>query len=113
VNSPVFGGHLLNVAYSTNQFVLQVGLAGDFNNNGTVDAADYTVWRKGLGTTYTQNDFNVWRANFGQTAGIGAIGGANATVPEPTTLAMLVVSAVGVSTRRRWRPWPMSKLNNV
>jgi autotransporter-associated beta strand protein len=113
VNSPVFGGHILNVAYSTNQVVLQVGLAGDFNNNGTVDAADYTVWRKGLGTTYTQNDFNVWRANFGQTAGIGALGGANATVPEPTTLAMLVVSAVGVSTRRRWRPWPMSKLNNV
>ena len=25
-------------------------LAGDFNGDGTVDAADYTVWRDGLGT---------------------------------------------------------------
>ena len=28
------------------------GLAGDFNGNGVVDAADYVVWRKGLGTTF-------------------------------------------------------------
>jgi hypothetical protein len=26
-----------------------IGL-GDFNGDGTVDAADYVVWRKGLGT---------------------------------------------------------------
>jgi hypothetical protein len=35
---------------------------GDFNNSGTVDAADYVVWRKGLGATYTQTDYDVWRA---------------------------------------------------
>ena len=28
-------------------------LDGDFNNDGKVDAADYVVWRKGFGTTYT------------------------------------------------------------
>jgi hypothetical protein len=28
-------------------------LAGDFNNDGTVDAADYTVWRDGDGATGT------------------------------------------------------------
>ena len=42
---------------------------GDYNLNGAVDAADYTVWRDGLGTTYTQADYDVWRANFGQTIG--------------------------------------------
>jgi hypothetical protein len=42
-------------------------LPGDFNADGIVDSADYVVWRKGLGTTYTTNDFNVWRANFGST----------------------------------------------
>jgi len=34
-------------------------IPGDFNNNGVVDAADYVVWRKGLGTTYDQNDYGV------------------------------------------------------
>src|SRR5262249_15044183 len=42
-------------------------LPGDFNYDGTVDAADYVVWRKGLGTTYTQSDYDTWRSHFGQT----------------------------------------------
>lgn len=52
--------------------------AGDYNNNGAVDAADYTAWRNSLGQsvtlpndatpgTVTQADYDVWRANFGQT----------------------------------------------
>jgi hypothetical protein len=41
---------------------------GDFDNDGTVDAADYVVWRNGLGTTDNQADYNAWRANFGHTA---------------------------------------------
>ena len=60
-----------------------------------------------------QNDFNIWRANFGQTAGSGSGASANATVPEPATLVMLIVTAAGVSTRRRWRTWRVSKLNNA
>ena len=40
--------------------------AGDFNNDGSVDAADYVVWRNGLGTIYTQSDYDTWRANFGE-----------------------------------------------
>ena len=43
-------------------YVIAPGLPGDYNANGVVDAADYIVWRKGLGTIYTQNDYNVWRA---------------------------------------------------
>jgi hypothetical protein len=62
---------------------------GDFNNDGTVDAADYVVWRNGLGTTHTQADYDVWRANFGQTAASAAsaplveANGKNHAVPEP------------------------------
>ena len=41
-------------------------LTGDFNGDGTVDAADYTVWRDGLGTVYTEADYDVWRQHFGQ-----------------------------------------------
>jgi probable HAF family extracellular repeat protein len=76
-------------------------IPGDFNHDGTVDAADYVVWRKNPGGIYTQNDFNTWRANFGQTAGSGSIAAANATVPEPTTLVMLIVATVGIRLRRR------------
>jgi hypothetical protein len=49
---------------------------GDYNNNGTVDAADYVVWRKNLNQPVTlpndptpgmvdTSDYNVWRGNFG------------------------------------------------
>jgi hypothetical protein len=67
-------------------------LSGDFNIDGTVNAADYVVWRNGLGTTYTQDDYDVWRAHFGETAGsLGATAGlpssANPAVPEPTSAA--------------------------
>ena len=31
---------------------------GDFNDDGIVDGSDYVVWRKGLGTTYTQSDYD-------------------------------------------------------
>jgi hypothetical protein len=59
-------------------------LPGDYTADGIVDAADYIAWRKGLGTTYTKNDYDVWRANFGRTAS----GGASASVPEPSTAAI-------------------------
>jgi hypothetical protein len=77
-------------------------LPGDFNHDGTVDAADYVVWRK---TDGTPADYNIWRANFGQPSGSGSVAGENATILEPTTLVMLIVAAVIVSTRRlcTWR----------
>jgi hypothetical protein len=71
---------------------------GDFNNNGTVDAADYIVWRNGLGTTYTQADYNTWRANYGRTpatgATIGPASSGNAAVPEPIGFTLLTLGAL-------------------
>ena len=100
----------LNSSFSAGQptqfaqdFLRVAAFPGDFNQNGVVDAADYVVWRNGLGTTFTQNDYNVWRAHFGQTAGSGSNTVANTTVPEPATLVMLIVAVSGVLTRRRWR----------
>ena len=48
---------------------------------------------KGLGTTYTQSDYNVWRDHFGQTAGSGEGISTNAIVPEPAAIVLLVFAA--------------------
>jgi hypothetical protein len=74
-------------------------IAGDYNQNGTVGADDYILWRKNEGTTNAMaNDpigdvigqvhYDQWRSNFGQsTANAATIGGA---VPEPATAGLLL-----------------------
>lgn len=85
-------------------------LPADFNDDGVVNAADYVVWRKfDLG----QAAYDTWHAYFGQTAGSGSGATANATIPEPPTMVMLIVTAASMSTRRRWHTWRVSKLNNA
>jgi autotransporter-associated beta strand protein len=90
-------------------------LAGDYNGNGTVDAADYVLWRDALGTNtqlqnegpgvtpgmVTQEDYTTWRTNFGRTAGAGAA--LSAAVPEPSTWLLLTLSSLipSWSIRRR------------
>lgn len=76
-------------------------LAGDFNADGRVDAADYTVWRDGLGSAYTAADLAIWRMHFGESlgSGSGALGSASA-VPEPAAFWLLLVG-IGFSMLRR------------
>jgi T5SS/PEP-CTERM-associated repeat protein len=83
---------------------IRVVLPGDFNNSGTVDAADYAAWRKGLNTTYTPSDYDVWRTHFGRTAaGTGSSLAASTSVPEPTslTLTLLTIGAVTIARLRQ------------
>lgn len=87
---------------------------GDFNGDGTVDAADYTVWRNNFGasdeSSISQNgdglngvdqaDYLLWKDNFGTVFGAGSVGSAN--VPEPCSGLLLVTVAGSVlMTRRR------------
>jgi autotransporter-associated beta strand protein len=94
--------------YFTGTGILTVGpaiLAGDYNNDGIVDARDYVVWRKNVGqpsqtlpndTTGAiigQPQLNLWRANFGNTTAVpggGSIvnGGA---IPEPSSIGLLAL----------------------
>jgi hypothetical protein len=86
-----------NVVYSNFSVILEVtGVPGDFNGDMVVNAADYVDWRKGLGTIYTPDEFDIWTGNFGETAG----GGAGATpssstpgVPEPASLVLCFLAA--------------------
>ena len=78
---------------------------GDYNGDGVVDTADYVAWRDGMDDTYTQADFNVWRAHFGQSLVPGATAGstsnANPTVPEPASLVLLVAGIAPMWLVRR------------
>jgi hypothetical protein len=87
---------------------------GDYNSDGKVDAGDYTVWRNSLGMPgdlradgngnemIDDGDYAVWKTHYGDVYDIG--GGALATVPEPTGIALLAMGSVlcaGFHRRRR------------
>ena len=61
---------------------------GDFNEDGVDDAADYSVWRDGLGAVYSMADFGVWKSHFGQIAGSGG-SATSLAVPEPPAIKLL------------------------
>jgi hypothetical protein len=86
------------------KLILQAaGVPGDFNHDGNIDATDYVVWRKGLGTNYTQDDYNLWRSNFGKSGASGLGASANTAVPEPGTGLMLFLGVLAMIFRRRTR----------
>ncbi len=75
------------------------GVPGDYNNDGTVNAADYVLWRNGGPLqnevdnpgTVDAADYTAWRTRFGNTAGSGAGG---STVPEPGGWAYFLAALV-------------------
>jgi hypothetical protein len=84
---------------------LPTPLIGDYNDNGTVDAADYAVWRDNTGTSFDlPNDliggtiglahYNQWRAHFGQSDNGGSGANVPAAVPEPSIGMMLLAIAI-------------------
>ncbi len=82
------GGNKRAITRSNGTFTLQtiVGLTGDYNGDGSVGAADYTLYRDTLGATVTPGsgadgsgngtidvaDYNLWVANFGLGGPAGA-----------------------------------------
>src|SRR5205085_9189396 len=77
---------------------LEVTAPGDFNHDGSVDAADYVVWRKNGGSSA---DYDNWRAHFGQTYTPGG-GATSAAVPEPTGCILLCLGGL-MALRKRVR----------
>ena len=88
------------------------GLPGDFNSDGQVDAGDYATWRKNEvpnaslpndgGATDQATRYTLWQSNFGNPPGAGSGGGlGGATVPEPSTIALVTMGLLTVGVRRR------------
>jgi hypothetical protein len=90
-------------------------LVGDYNDDGTVDAADFVVWRANVGAatipnrhpnaigSVGQSDYELWRNHFGRTggSGAGANGPSHAAAPEPSAWALAMICAFAVRLRRR------------
>jgi hypothetical protein len=93
------GGPVDPVSYSLawNVVVPSSYVPGDFNGDGSVDAADYVVWRK---TGGSPAGYDLWRSNFGQTGGSGTSVGTNAAIPEPETWVLLMFVAASWCLRR-------------
>lgn len=93
--------------------VASVILAGDYNGDGSVGAADYTVWRDSFGSTtdlaadgdgngvVNDDDRAFWAARYGSTAPTAA------AIPEPASAgllgAVLAVSAFSAGRRANFR----------
>ncbi|MCA9186996.1 MAG: hypothetical protein R3E01_05370 [Pirellulaceae bacterium] len=85
-------------------------LLGDYNKNGEVDAADYTIWKDNFGSTTSLDadgnangevdaaDYTVWKDNFGATAGAAA---SVSSVPEPATGVLSLLSLLALAALRR------------
>lgn len=98
--------------YSNNDVQLRVDdvfLIGDYNDNGTVDAADYALWRDNAGAPpgTLPNDvdggligkaqYDTWKTHFGNTFPKSSA----FSVPEPASLCLLILVALLTASRGR------------
>jgi hypothetical protein len=108
-----------NVPYGT-KLLTTIGapnyITGDFNGDGVVDTADYTVWRDTKGQLGSESahpaadanhdfavneaDYALWAQYFGAPHPV-APSASGVTVPEPATLLIAALAATAVIRRNR------------
>lgn len=111
-------GLFWNVMYGSKTVILAVAptnslsfIPGDFNHDGTVNAADYTIWTDLSGTTaaaadanfdgqVTLADYAIWKSNFGYSlTGVGSAAFAS-SIPEPSAAALIVLGVIALTLQR-------------
>ena len=90
-------------------YTVRTVLQGDYNGDGSVNAADYTVWADNFGSTtllaadgngngvIDAADYTLWADNFGSTSAAN-LGLPN--IPEPGTLALVCLIIAAFMQRR-------------
>ncbi len=96
--------------------MLLLGLPGDYNQSGGVDAADYTLWRDNLGALAgtLANDvdggeigaaqYETWKGRFGQIGLVVSSHGAQ-VVPEPISITLLMLGTIWLIPPRAAALW--------
>jgi uncharacterized delta-60 repeat protein len=105
-------------------------LVGDYNRSGTVDAADYVLWRNTRGAVVAaysgadgdgdgaidQDDYDLWRANFGHMLPVASSAALaapsapdNAVTPALPTIDSVTSTAMPTTGRRNLRPQSISR----
>jgi len=79
-----------------------IGLPGDFNNDDSVDGADFLAWQRDL---VDAPNLALWEANYGATAAVQALAAqsAVAAVPEPATLSIMALGLLALVLKGRRR----------
>jgi hypothetical protein len=95
---------------------------GDYNEDGIVNAADYSVWRNHVGESIalpnedpattpgevTREDYSFWKSHYGQMAG----GAATPTaIPEPQPIELHLIAALA-GFERRYNGRPINATTN-
>ncbi len=91
---------MVQAALAINAAAVESSLPGDFNLDGTVDAADYVMWRKPM---LVDDEYETWQSNFGRSLSGGSGGGERDSfaVPEPS-MFMLAVWIIAFAGRRSY-----------
>ena len=82
----------------TQSTIPDFGQSGDFNQDGNVDAADYTVWRDGNSPDSSATGYQLWSDNFGSGSASGSQ--VAASIPEPNSIVLVWVCLCGIASRR-------------
>ena len=98
-----YGSSLSEATFKLDEYfngtgILQVGaippiFAGDYNDDGSVDAADYAIWRK---IDSAPDGYDTWQRHFGETIGTGPGVSAKATIPEPSSALLLLTGVLSM-----------------
>jgi GH35 family endo-1,4-beta-xylanase len=108
LNNQTIGTFTLNKG--TAQYSVVIA-PGDYNGDHVVDAQDYIIWRRSNGSTtdlradgngdrmINDSDFDIWKSHFGVSYGSGT--SLASQVPEPGSVAPLVIAGLLLNTIRR------------
>jgi Dockerin type I domain len=101
--------------YERSSPVSIVETTGDYNGDGTVNAADYTIWRNTLGQaanplgsgadgiadgTIDEQDYAFWKLHFSEIVSGDSGGLAAASVPEPASWLLLLGGSLILARRK-------------
>lgn len=109
-SAPALGDGLAwRLETSASDLIATVVLLGDYNADGAVDAADYTVWRDAEGGSsldadgngdgvVDQADYAIWSNAYG-----ASVPAASTSIPEPLPLALAAALSSALTAVRRVR----------